>query len=178
MDRRAKLTKSGAAASSLPTCNYYEQMLFLVEGGVGNAQTESNIEYLVTETRNVSENGIEEPMTPNDNAEVVIATPATKKQKISNERIASEKEAFSSTPKAKKQKMPNQKIGNDVETEILKHIESVNDALKENPSEKDRDEVVLFCDGLVPQLRSLPTRKFRRLKLDIERLVFDTIYDE
>ena len=107
MDRRAKLTKSGAAASSLPTCNYYEQILFLVEGGVGNAQTESNIEYLVTETQNVSENGIEEPMTPNDNAEVVIATPATKKQKISNERIASEKEAFSSTPKAKKRKMPN-----------------------------------------------------------------------
>ena len=178
MDRRAKLTKSGAAASSLPTCNYYEQMLFLVEGGVGNAQTESNIENLVTENQNISENGIEEPMRPNDNAEVFIGTPTTKKQKLSNERIGNEKEAFSTTPTTKKQKTSNQKIGNDVETEILKHIESVNDALKETPSEKDRDEVVLFCEGLVPQLRSLPIKKFRRLKIDIERLVFDTIYDE
>ena len=72
MDRKGGLIKSGVAALSLATCNYYEQMLFLGEGGVGNAQTESNIEHLVTENRNICENNIEEPMTRNDNAEVFI----------------------------------------------------------------------------------------------------------
>ncbi len=70
-------------------------------------------------------------MTRNDNAEVFIWTPTTKKQKLLNERIGSEKDAFSTTPTTKKQKTPNQKICSDVETEIVKQIESVNDALKE-----------------------------------------------
>ena len=35
---------------------------------------------------------------------------------------------------------------------ILKHIKDVNDALNEKPAEKDRDEVVLYCDSIVPQL--------------------------
>ena len=38
LDRRANImTKSGAAATSLPTCNYFNQMLYLVEG-VGISQ--------------------------------------------------------------------------------------------------------------------------------------------
>ena len=40
LDRRANMTKSGAAAISLPTCNYFNQMLYVVEG-VGNQPTKS-----------------------------------------------------------------------------------------------------------------------------------------
>ena len=43
------MTKSGAAAS-LPTCNYFNEMLCLVEG-VGNQPTESNIENMVIECK-------------------------------------------------------------------------------------------------------------------------------
>ncbi len=50
----------------------------MVEAGVGNAQ--SNIEHLVIENQNISENGIEEPMTSNDNAKVFIGAPTTKNQ--------------------------------------------------------------------------------------------------
>ena len=31
------MTKSGAAATSLPTCNYFNQMLYLVEGALKTA---------------------------------------------------------------------------------------------------------------------------------------------
>ena len=38
LDRRANImTKSGAAATSLPTCNYFNQMLYLVEGALKTA---------------------------------------------------------------------------------------------------------------------------------------------
>ena len=42
------MTKSGAAATSLPTCNYFNQMVYLVEG-VGNQPTESNLKNTVRE---------------------------------------------------------------------------------------------------------------------------------
>ena len=51
LDRRANImTKSGAAATSLPTCNYFNQMLYLVEG-VGNQPTERNLENKVRESQ-------------------------------------------------------------------------------------------------------------------------------
>ena len=65
-----------------------------------------------------------------------------------------------------------------VENEILKHIKDVNDALNEKTSEKDTDEVALYCNSIVPQLRSLPIKKFRKLKMEIDQLIFQSIYDE
>ena len=41
------MTRSGAAASSLPTCKYFAQMSFLY-GSVGNRHTESNLCNLMT----------------------------------------------------------------------------------------------------------------------------------
>ena len=42
MDKRTKLTRSGAKASILPKCKYFEQMAFLHEK-TGNKPTESNV---------------------------------------------------------------------------------------------------------------------------------------
>ena len=50
LDRRANMTKSGVAATSLPTCNYFNQMLYLIKG-VGNQPTESNLENTVRESQ-------------------------------------------------------------------------------------------------------------------------------
>ena len=44
------MTKSEAAGTSLPTCNYFNQMLYLVEG-VGNQPTERNLENKVRESQ-------------------------------------------------------------------------------------------------------------------------------
>ena len=65
------------------------------------------------------------------------------------------------TPVAKKQKVSKNV---NIETGILKHIENVSNSLNDKPSEKDPDEVVLFCESLIPQLRGLDTRKFREVK--------------
>ena len=44
------MTKSGAPTTSLPTCNYINPMLYLVEGA-GNQPTESNLENTVRESQ-------------------------------------------------------------------------------------------------------------------------------
>ena len=76
------------------------------------------------------------------------------------------------------QRIEEHKLSKGFENELLKHIKDVNDALNEKPAEKDRDEVVLYYDSIVPQLRSLPVKKCQRLKMDIDRLIFQKIYDE
>ena len=42
LDKRSKMTKSGAAASTLPKCNYFDQMSFLCDKTVNRA-SDSNI---------------------------------------------------------------------------------------------------------------------------------------
>ena len=172
MDRRAKLTKSGAAAVTLPTCNYYEQMLFLVEGGVSNSKTESNVECLVEEHHNA----VEEPLSPSES--FVLIEPTAKKQKLSSPNSDGHKETFKEAPANRMPKIEDEKPRKGVENEILKHIKDVNDALNEKTSEKDTDEVALYCNSIVPQLRSLPIKKFRKLKMEIDQLIFQSIYDE
>ena len=171
MDRRSKLTKSGAAAVTLPTCNYFEQMLFLVEGGVSNSKTESNVESVIEE-----HHVAEEPLSPSES--FVLIEPTAKKQKLSSATSDGRKETFNETSAYRTPRTEEQKAKKSVENEILKHIKDVNDALNEKPSEKDIDEVVLYCNSIVPQLRSLPIKKFRQLKLEIDRLIFQKIYDE
>ena len=108
-------------------------MQYLVEGGVGIKPTESNVERLVIESQ-TNENSftMEEPETPkSDGSEITSSTPA-KRQKRSQQ--------------------------NDIDTEILKHIESVKTVLHQKPMEKERDEIVFFCDSLVPLLRRLRTK--------------------
>ena len=48
LDSRENMTNSGAAATSLPTYNYFNQMLYLVEG-VSSQPTETNLENMVKE---------------------------------------------------------------------------------------------------------------------------------
>ena len=83
----------------------------------------------------------------------VLVEPTAKKQR---------KETVNGTPVAKSLKIDEQKLCKGVESDILKHIKDVNDALNEKSPEKD--EVVLHCESIVPQLRSLQIKKFRQLK--------------
>ena len=144
LHRRANMTKSGAAATSLPTFN---QMLYLVEG-VGNQPTESNLENTVRECqappsaeyKNVEETSFLEPF---------CQAPVTKKSRLSTSKKLSE---------------------TSLESELRQQIASVNECLKETPQKKS--EAALFCDSLIPQLESLPEKEFRQTRIKIEQLIF------
>ena len=153
LDRRANMTKSGAAARSLPTCNYFNQMLYLVEG-VGNQPTESNLENTVRECqappsaeyKYVEETSLLEPL---------CQAPVTKKPRFSTSKKLSE---------------PS------LESELRQQIASINEYLKETPQKKS--EAALFCDSLIPQLESIPEKEFRRTRIKIEQLIFEVMYGD
>jgi hypothetical protein len=66
LDKRQRMTKSGAAASSLPRCKYFEQMKFLHEK-TSNQATESNLTY--------SQNSVQQ-VTPSPSATISIPNPS------------------------------------------------------------------------------------------------------
>ena len=148
LDRRANMTMSGAAATSLPTCNYFNQMLYLIEG-VGNQPTESNLENTVRECqvppsakyKDIEETSFLEPL---------CQAPVTKKPILGTLKKLSE---------------PS------LESELRQQIASVNECLKETPQKKS--EAALFCDSLTLQLE-----EFRRTRSKIEQLIFEVMYGD
>ena len=127
------MTKSGTAATLLHTCNYFNQMLYLVDGA-GNQPTENNLENTVRESqsspsaefKDADEMSLLEPL---------CQAPVTKKARLST---------------LKKLTEPS------LESELRQQIASISECLKETPQKKS--EAALFCDSLIPQLESLPEK--------------------
>ena len=57
IDKRNKMTKSGAGATTLPKCKYYDEMMFLNDKN-SNVSTQSNFELEEAITENDMENQI------------------------------------------------------------------------------------------------------------------------
>ena len=129
------MTKSGAAATTLPACNYFNQMLCLIERVV-NQPSESNQENMVSECqappsieyKDVNETSFLEPL---------CQPSVTKKPRLSTSNKLNE---------------PN------LESELRQQLASANECLKETPPKKS--EAALFCNSLIHQLESLPEKQF------------------
>ena len=76
LDKRKCLSKSGAAACSLPKCKYFEEMAFLHEKSA-NKPTESNLS--VPEEDNLPEEDIS-PLSPGEGTSNAGKTPQRKRQ--------------------------------------------------------------------------------------------------
>ena len=150
LDKRNELTKSGAAASKLPKCKFFEQNAFLLEK-TGNQPTQSNVNYNL-ESPEISNLGSPPSISSfryeTKSVKEPCTTPARKKSKID-------------TPEADLRKSL-------VETYLMikKSMEQV------------EDEDSLYCRNLIHILKELPTKKKRIAKIRISQLLFDSQYDE
>ena len=150
LDKRNELTKSGATASKLPKCKFFEQMAFLHEK-TGNKPTQSNVNYNL-ESPEISNLGSPPSISSfryeTKSVKEPCTTPARKKSKID-------------TPEADLRKSL-------VETDLM---------IKKS-MEQAEDEDSLYCRSLIPILKELPTKKKRLAKIKISQLLFDLQYDE
>ena len=150
LDKRNELTKSGAAASKLPKCKFFEQMAFLHEK-TGNQPTQSNVNYNL-ESPEISNLGSPPSISSfryeTKSVKEPCTTPARKKSKID-------------TPEADLRKSL-------IETDLM---------IKKS-MEQAEDEDSLYCRSLIPILKELPTKKKRLAKIKISQLLFDLQYDE
>ena len=126
LEKRKQMTRSGAAASSLPKCKYYEQMEFLHEK-TANMVTESNI--ILVEGDPIEEGIFDGPSTSQKLAKSIANT--------CNKRKASEIAASG------KQKRKDHQERYD--SAILKELEATNTAIKSVVTTDNEDEVSLYC---------------------------------
>ena len=149
LDRRSKLTKSGAPASSLLKCNYFEVMRFLHDK-TANKPTESNL-CLPNNTPHVSEK----------------QNYATTITEMSGE----------NRPGKRKNRNPEttQKVA---DAELLHQLKKVDAQIEEGQRESEDCEDALYCKSLVPIMKALPLKKKRLAKIKISQLLFDLEFNE
>ena len=148
LDRRAKVTKSGAPASSLPKCSYFETMRFLHDR-TANLPTESNVQ-LDSQIDVIN-------AAPKDVCTDFNKTPLQQKQSI-------------------KRKINESARVNQAQTEaaLISQLKKVDDALQE----QDYCEDSLYCKSLIPIMRQLPLKKKRLAKIKISQMLYDIEFND
>ena len=152
------MTRSGAAAATLPKCKFFDQMAFLHEKSA-NKPTESNLSLI--------EAGI---VVPADEPQFSMPSPSGSVASSCSATTSSLKKR-KSTPQAKKAR------GDMSEADLNKSLVDCDELLKKSMSE-DVDEDSLYCRSLIPIMRELPKRKKRLAKIKISQLLFDLEYSE
>ena len=171
LDRRSKMQKSGAPASSLPKCNYFEQMSFLHDKTM-NRPSESNVSIPLNEvvpmnetaTIELSDATLIQSLTP-------VASPATP---LSTSSSSTNFEVPSTKKPREKRKRSDDTTGQT--SQILEQIGSIEMELKKNQDDDNEDS--LYCRSLVPTLQKLPPRKNKLAKIKISQLLFEMEFDE
>ncbi|XP_028396781.1 uncharacterized protein LOC114532138 [Dendronephthya gigantea] len=175
LDRRSKATKSGAAASKLPTCKYFDQLRFL-HGKVCNKPTESNLTPVIdVEDSSLAVNNSSaltsfvtqsvlcpETSTPTSSKSIPASAPGKSK---------AETEIIANTP-AKRSKS-RAEMAFAVDTMLVKTLKDM-----QEPTVTDQDEDLLFCKSLVPILKKMPARQNRLAKIKINQLLFDIEFND
>ena len=160
LDKRQQMTKSGAAALSLPKCKYFDQMQFLHEK-TANQPTVSNVTCQVQQA-------IPPPV-----ADTCLPTNPTQSTSAATKRKASDTFPPSSSQHGFKARQDA------IDMAILKQLESTDKTLS-NSIEKERadDEVSLYCRSLIPIISSFTVRKKRLAMVKISQLLFDIEFEE
>ncbi len=171
LDKRYRMQKSGAAASSLPKCNYFDQMSFLHDKTL-NLPTESNVSIPVNEAMAVNE------IAPAELGDAIFTELQTPVVSPATPLSSSSSSTNFEVPTAKKHREKRKRADDNTEqrNKILEQISSIDTELKNN--QEDDNEDSLFCKSLVPTLRKLPPRKNKLAKIRISQLLFEMEFDE
>lgn len=150
------MTRSGAPASVLPQCKFFEQMRFLHEK-TANKPTESNITPTVMDVSVVNEGNLANTATTN------TTSPAMKRKSDDQPVIP----PLSSRHATKSSR----------QDAILKQLDKT-DKIIEETNEEVTDEVSLYCKSLIPTIRALPLKKKRMAMIKIRQTLFDIEFSE
>ena len=142
------MTKSGAAASSLPKCKYFDKMAFLHEKSC-NRPSESNLQ--------LQSPSISPPPSP------VYA----KFQEKNKTNTMSQISGLS----CKKRKV------DETQVHLMKQLSDTDNGIKKLLTESESEDS-LCCRSLVSMLEMLPLKKKRLAKIRISQLLYELQFDE
>ena len=143
------MTKSGAAASSLPKCKYFDKMAFLHEKSC-NRPSESNLQ--------LQSPSISPPPSP-------VSQNSKKKMSLTN--TMSQVSVLS----CKKRKI------DETQVHLMKQLSDTDNGIKKLLTESESEDS-LCCRSLVSMLEMLPLKTKRLAKTRISKLLYELQFDE
>lgn len=164
MDRQSRAMKSGAAATKVPKCKFYNELAFLTDK-TANRPTETNI--------NTSKDiiGEQDSCTQSScgiaGAEEVITGTKRKTQ----ETVGKSPNKYTKSSKARAD------MDYALDTMIVKTLHDMEKPNLENES-TNVDGDSLFCKSLIPILKSLSPKKNRQAKCRIQQMLYELEFDE
>ena len=152
LDKRKAMTRSGAAAGTLPMCKYFELMCFLHEK-TSNLPTSSNVEIDIPEHSLI------------ESVETEINTPQEEIPSATNNiplPLSTCSTPVNGGPPLKRTRRKNsneQKSDHDPFLDQMKNMdEKILNCIQLN-KENENDEATLFCRSLIPALKDMDKKK-------------------
>jgi hypothetical protein len=165
LDRQARATKLGAAASKLSMCKYYNELAFLCDK-TANKPTQSNVNIIT-----VPDERVDVQSSTSKHTQEIITQVGTKincQEVVDNSPI---------NMKSRKSAKERAEIGFVVDTMLVKTLKDM-----EKPNipavSETTDADTLFCKSLIPTLKGLPAKKNRQAKLKIQQVLYDLEFGE
>ena len=153
LDKRNRLSRSGAPARELPKCQLFDQMAFLCEMSA-NKPTESNLPLMIDPLGSpFSEDSVITPPSPSSIGEVITETPIRPSQ-------------------------PSRKRKKESQASALTQSIEECDIMLKKTIEGENDEDSLYCRSLIPIMRELPKKKKRLAKIKFSQLLYDIQYGD
>ena len=149
MQRRERLTRSGAGSKKLPTCNFINELLFMKDVVI-NRKTFGNVDAPMEDRELGVPDDIDGVVTDSQTAQ----PPKTTKRSTSS----------------------NLHMG--VDALIVKALSEEKKAEVRTVETHSNDAVTLFCLSMVDTLKALPTRKLLLAKMKINELLYNLTEDE
>ena len=153
LDKKNRLSRSGAPARELPKCQLFDQMAFLFEMSA-NKPSESNLPLMIDPLGSpFSKDSVITPPSPSSMGEVITETPIRPSQ-------------------------PSRKRKKESQASALTQSIEECDVMLKKTLEGENDEDSLYCRSLIPIMRELPKKTKRLAKIKISQLLYDMQYGD
>ena len=179
MDKRRAMTRSGAAAESLPVCKYFEVMRFLHEK-TSNLPTHSNIELGDIHVRETApEEHVEfpsllSPSQPQDiSTSLITPLPTSRSSSLSSPPTSRRPSLEESASKRLKRKTISEESAPDPFLQYIQKMDNQMLNIVDKNKETDNDEATVFFMSLIPVLKDFNKNKLRLTKIKIQQLLYD-----
>ena len=154
------MTRSGAAAASLPTCKYFEVMRFLHEKS-SNKQTDSNLN--VDYDSAIAEDFANTCMSPTSDSPASIPV-VSQKSSVGSPSSGALSPKRSTTPVQKKKdlKRRHSSTGDNASDDLfLRHMKDIDEKIVHAIQNQtvNPDEATVFCDSIKPVLQGFDKKK-------------------
>lgn len=184
IDKRRNMTRSGAAASALPKCKFFDVMMFLHDR-VSNKPSESNlpetvsrVRYSMDDTNDTQLSLCSSPSPASSSAPSPLPADTIPVQKQMKRNFPASSQSTSSTPLPKKQKADIQKM----DEQFFTTMKTMNDDLIASiPKSRETEELcedTMYCKSLIPVMKGLPVRQKRLARMKIDKLLYEIEFGE